>query len=660
MNDFFAPSPLVPINRFPHPPTPRGFSERPGFRNYSLDKPLLGDLLLSRGLIARHELSEALNNQRRWKVPLGAALLGAGALSEKDLYATLSIQSGIPFVDLSSTPCDLSQLKRDDVDFYLQHQFVPWRTLQGQEIWVAADVAAARKVLRETRHSAMMIYQTAPQWIGQTLRSRFEEHFTARACLQFDRNSPSLSARTLFPFLVRLKMILFVLGMGALAFLFPSKLEALALGVIGLIYSGLAGLRIFSIVAGLRRTPKQATMASQPPLSEAELPSFTVMLPLLREGGVLPDLVDALKRLDYPAAKLDIKFLIERTDTETRKVADQLVLPPHFEVVLVPASLPLTKPKACNYALPFARGEYLVIYDAEDLPEAGQLREAAEAFHRTDENIACFQAPLNFYNWRENWLTRQFTLEYTSLFDLLLPALHRLRLPLPLGGTSTHFRTKVLRKVGAWDPFNVTEDADLGYRLAAAGYQTGVLGSTTNEEANCETGNWVRQRSRWLKGWMQTYIVHMRNPRRLWRQLGPAGFCSFQLVIGGFVLCALLHPWVYVLLIGQFVLSDAPLGLPHLSIHVLVFVAGYASTILAAMAGAANRGYFRLLFSALGMPAYWLLISCGAYMGLFQLFTKPHYWEKTQHALSRMSPARRMHIQRNTRSPEATPIPLES
>ena len=637
-----------------------GFSEQSHSNRTILDKPLLGALLLSRGRITRQELHDALESQTKWKVRLGAALLAIGALTEEELYAALSVQSDLPFVDLRATPSNLLLLERSDVDFYLEHQCVPWRTTSDQEIWVAADVSAARAALSRRQQSAIMIYQTAPKWIAKTVCARFEDHLTARACLQFDRNTPALSARTLFPFSMRLKAYFFMFVIGLLLFFFPSRVEIIVLSVIGLIYSGLAGLRIFSIVAGLHRTPKQATMASQPPLSEAELPSFTVMLPLLREGGVLPDLVDALKRLDYPAAKLDIKFLIERTDTETRKVADQLVLPPHFEVVLVPASLPLTKPKACNYALPFARGEYLVIYDAEDLPEAGQLREAAEAFHRTDENIACFQAPLNFYNWRENWLTRQFTLEYTSLFDLLLPALHRLRLPLPLGGTSTHFRTKVLRKVGAWDPFNVTEDADLGYRLAAAGYQTGVLGSTTNEEANCETGNWVRQRSRWLKGWMQTYIVHMRNPRRLWRQLGPAGFCSFQLVIGGFVLCALLHPWVYVLLIGQFVLSDAPLGLPHLSIHVLVFVAGYASTILAAMAGAANRGYFRLLFSALGMPAYWLLISCGAYMGLFQLFTKPHYWEKTQHALSRMSPARRMHIQRNTRSPEATPIPLES
>lgn len=660
MKEFSTPGPPVPINRYSHRPPPKGFFEQANFKSYSFDKPLLGDLLLSRGYITRHELGAALKTQTKWKVKLGAALLAAGALSEKDLYATLSVQSGIPFVDLNATPCDLSQLKREDVDFYLEHQCVPWRTLQGQEIWVAANVSAARSALSKTRQSAIMIYQTAPKWIGTTVRARFEEHFTARACLQFHRNTPTLSARTLFSFSMRLKMGLFALGIGCLIFLFPTKLEALVLGLIGLIYSGLAGLRIFSIVAGLHHKPGQTSPSSPPPLTDADLPSFTVMLPLLREGDVLPDLVAALKRLDYPAAKLDIKFLIERTDTETREVADRLVLPAHFEVVLVPASQPLTKPKACNYALPFARGEYLVIYDAEDLPEAEQLREAAEAFHRGDKNIACFQAPLNFYNWRENWLTRQFTLEYTSLFDLLLPALHRLRLPLPLGGTSTHFRTKILREVGAWDPFNVTEDADLGYRLAAAGYQTGVLRGTTNEEANCKTGNWIRQRSRWLKGWMQTYIVHMRNPRRLWRQLGPAGFFSFQLVIGGFVLCALLHPWVYVLFAGQLLLSEAPIGLPHLSVHMFVFVAGYAATILAAMAGAANRGYFRLLLSALGMPAYWLLISCGAYMGLFQLFTKPHYWEKTQHALSRMSPARRLHMQQHTKHTDTRTAPLKS
>ena len=657
MTDFSTSYPLVPTKHFSRPPPSIGFFERANFKRYSFDKPLLGNLLLSRGVITQYELGNALKIQTKWRVKLGSALLAANALSEEDLYATLSVQSGIPFVDLSSTPCDLSQFKRDEVDFYLKYQCVPWRTPRNQEIWVAGDVLVARDALNKTRHSAIMIYQTAPKWIGQTVRARFEEHLTARACLQFNRTSPELSARTLFPFSMRLKILCFVLALGLLAFLFPTKLAALGLVLIGLIYSGLAGLRVFSIAAGLHRVPDRTSAPSAIALSESALPSFTVMLPLLREGGVLPDLVSALKDLDYPAAKLDIKFLIERTDTETRAVADRLHLPSHFEVILVPASLPLTKPKACNYALPFARGEYLVIYDAEDLPEAGQLREAADAFHQGDDTVACYQAPLNFYNWEENWLTRQFTLEYTALFDLLLPALHRLRLPLPLGGTSTHFRTKVLREVGAWDPFNVTEDADLGYRLAAAGYQTGVLRGTTNEEANCKLGNWLRQRSRWLKGWMQTYIVHMRNPHRLWRQLGPAGFCSFQLVIGGFVLCALLHPWVYVLLVGQILLGDTQIGLPNLSIHFLVFVAGYASTILAAMAGAANRGYFRLLFSALGMPAYWLLISCGAYMGLFQLFTKPHYWEKTQHALSRMSPARRLHRHQHATPPPMLPAP---
>lgn len=656
MNDFSVPSPLVPMNHFSQTATPYGLSERLTFKNYSLDKPLLGDLLLSRGHITQHALDGALKNQKKWNVPLGAALIAEGELKEEDLCTTLSLQAGIPFVHLTATPCDRSLLKREDVDFYLAHQCVPWRTLQGQEIWVAADVPAARKALDGTPHVALMIYQSTPKLIGQTVRARFEEHFTARACFQFDRNTPALSARQLFPASMVFKMALFILSLGVLTLLFPTKLETLVLSLIGLIYSGLAGLRIFSIIAGLHRAPKPTRHTERAALSDADLPSFTVMLPLLREGDVLPDLVSALKRLNYPPAKLDIKLLIESTDTDTRTVARQLILPSHFEVVLVPKSLPLTKPKACNYALPFARGDYLVIYDAEDLPDADQLREAAHAFHQAEDHIACFQAPLNFYNWRENWLTRQFTLEYTSLFDLLLPALHRLRLPLPLGGTSTHFRTKVLREVGAWDPFNVTEDADLGYRLGVAGYQTGVLRGTTNEEANCEGANWLRQRSRWLKGWMQTYIVHMRNPRRLWQNLGPAGFCSFQLVIGGFVLCALLHPWVYVLLIGQSLLSNTPGALPDLSIHLLVFVAGYASTILAAMAGAAHRGYFRLFFSALGMPAYWLFISCGAYMGLLQLFTKPHYWEKTQHALSRMSPARRLHLRTRTLRSVAPPF----
>src|SRR5262249_27281022 len=250
-------------------------------------------------------------------------------------------------------------------------------------------------------------------------------------------------------------------------------------------------------------------------LSEEELPVYTVLVPMYREARMLPMLAQALRNLDYPLGKLDIKLVLEADDHETIEVARTLGLEGVFDVIRVPPSLPKTKPKACNYALRFARGEYLVIYDAEDRPEPDQLRKVVATFARSSENTACLQCRLNYYNANENWLTRMFTLDYSLWFDQVLPGLERLNVPIPLGGTSNHFKIKVLRDLCAWDPFNVTEDADLGIRLTQKGYRVGIVDSTTFEEAAHQTGNWIRQRSRWIKGYMQTFLVHMRKPLHL-------------------------------------------------------------------------------------------------------------------------------------------------
>jgi cellulose synthase/poly-beta-1,6-N-acetylglucosamine synthase-like glycosyltransferase len=104
---------------------------------------------------------------------------------------------------------------------------------------------------------------------------------------------------------------------------------------------------------------------------------------------------------------------------------------------------------------------------------------------------------------RTSWLARYFTAEYAGQFDVVLPKLAALGLPLPLGGSSNHFRTVTLREVGGWDPHNVTEDADLGMRLARFGYRSGVVASSTYEEAPADIGRWLGQRTRWFKGWMR-------------------------------------------------------------------------------------------------------------------------------------------------------------
>jgi len=267
---------------------------------------------------------------------------------------------------------------------------------------------------------------------------------------------------------------------------------------------------------------RQGNLTSGPGSREMERwPVYTVLCPMYQETAVLPQFADAIARLDYPAESLQVLLLLEEDDHDTIEFARGLDLPDSFEIVVVPDSRPKTKPKACNYGLQAARGDYVVIFDAEDIPEPDQLKKAVLAFAGLPGTVACLQAPLNFYNPRQNVLTRLFTAEYSLWFDLMLVGLQRLRGPIPLGGTSNHFRVEVLRGLGGWDPYNVTEDADLGIRLYKQGFRTGILDSTTYEEANPDPRNWIRQRSRWIKGYLQTLLVHTRGGWDLRRWAAP-------------------------------------------------------------------------------------------------------------------------------------------
>ncbi|HET7852801.1 MAG TPA: glycosyltransferase family 2 protein, partial [Methyloceanibacter sp.] len=414
-------------------------------------------------------------------------------------------------------------------------------------------------------------------------------------------------------------------------------IRALSLALVALFLPVIA-LRVFAACDMLRRAPARIVQARTP---DAELPVYTILVPLYREANMLAALTAALSRLDYPAAKLDIKLVLEAVDVETVALARKLRLPGNIEIVVVPDLPPRTKPKALNYALPLARGEYLVIYDAEDRPERDQLRKALAAFQEGPPNLACLQAKLNLYNASDNWLTRQFTIEYDALFEGLLPALDRLQLPIPLGGTSNHFRVSALRWLMAWDAFNVTEDADLGTRLARSRYCCQMLDSTTFEEAPLKLSSWFKQRTRWLKGYMQTWFVHMRQPARLWGELGTAGFLGFQVMIGGTVLSALVHPWFYALAAfdianGAFLASPAGwLGLPFWLFASLGLGVGYIASMLLGLLALKRRGARELLSQVPLMPFYWLLISGAVYRAVWQFATDPFAWEKTAHGLSR-------------------------
>jgi cellulose synthase/poly-beta-1,6-N-acetylglucosamine synthase-like glycosyltransferase len=371
----------------------------------------------------------------------------------------------------------------------------------------------------------------------------------------------------------------------------------------------------------------------------ATWPNFTVLCPMYKETAVLPQFVKAIEALDYPRHALEVLLLLEEDDTDTIAFAKSMNLPSWFEIIVVPDSQPKTKPKACNYGLQIAHGQYVVIFDAEDVPEPDQLKKAALAFARMRGNVACLQAPLNFYNPRQNVLTRMFTAEYSLWFDLMLTGLQHLDGPIPLGGTSNHFRTDVLRGLGGWDPYNVTEDADLGIRLYKQGFRTGMLDSTTYEEANPDVRNWIRQRSRWIKGYMQTFLVHTRGGWDL-RRTRDKHFLTFLLVIGGKVVVNFINPLMWLVTICYFVFRTS-LGPPIEKVYpppvfyiaVVTLLLGNLLFVYTFLLGSAHRNNHDLIKYGLLAPFYWLLMSVAACKALWQLIWSPHYWEKTQHGL---------------------------
>ena len=372
-------------------------------------------------------------------------------------------------------------------------------------------------------------------------------------------------------------------------------------------------------------------------IADDSLPVYSLLVPAYREPEVIAKLLEELDRIEYPKDRLDVKLLLEEDDAETAAATVRARPKAYVDVIRVPNWPPRTKPKACNIGLAQARGEFVTIYDVEDRPEPLQLRRVVAAFRREMPRVVCFQAKLSYYNGDQNLLTRWFTGEYAMWFGQLLPGLVARDAPVPLGGTSNHFRRETLVRLGGWDAFNVTEDADLGIRLYRAGHRTAVLESETLEEANSDFINWVKQRSRWYKGYLQTWLVHMRHPRQLWRELGPTGFLGFNLFLGGTPLLALVNPvfWGLTALwfLGHpaFVAALFPAWLYYAGM--LCLTLGNFAFLYMAMASAAVTGRPSLVLAAIWSPLYWVMMSIAALKALAQLVSAPSFWEKTAHGL---------------------------
>jgi glycosyltransferase XagB len=428
-------------------------------------------------------------------------------------------------------------------------------------------------------------------------------------------------------------------------FMQPRYMLIACIALITALYLVTGVYKVWLLVRGERANAIATTQA--PTATGDDLPIFTILVPLHREGRILPVLLERLIAIDYPRDRLQILLLIELDDDETQSAVRKCSLPAHICPIIMPPGQPRTKPRALNVGLNEARGEYIVIYDAEDRPERDQLRKAASAFSTLPQDVVCVQGRLSFYNRYQSLLTRLFAVDYAVWYNQFLPGLahsghRRSGAFVPLGGTSNHFRVEILRQVGGWDPFNVTEDCDLGARLGRAGLRVAMLDSITWEEAVPNIRAWIRQRSRWIKGYLQTYLVHMRHPLLLWKQLGLKGFIDFQMLVGGSSLVLLVNPLMWALTgvylaaaatpIDTFIgtLFPAPLYYPALlSLTAGNFIFFYCNAYVCV-----RHDFIDLTRYALLTPLYWLLMSIGAWAGMISFIHNPFYWAKTEHGVS--------------------------
>jgi cellulose synthase/poly-beta-1,6-N-acetylglucosamine synthase-like glycosyltransferase len=418
----------------------------------------------------------------------------------------------------------------------------------------------------------------------------------------------------------------------------------MALGAaITLVYVVCVAYRIYLFVRSTRSDVSEfVTDAEARAVPDSELPTYTVLVPAYHEAEVVRHLVANIGRLEYPTDRLEILLLVEEDDAETIDAIRDEDPGSQFQLVFVPPAEPRTKPKALNFGLTLARGELVAVYDAEDEPDPLQLRRAAVALRRLGPDVGCVQAKLSYSNPGQNLITRWFTIEYAMWFTFFLPGLASMGAPIPLGGTSNHFRRVVLRSLGGWDPYNVTEDADLGIRMAREGYKVRVLESFTMEEANSDFVNWVKQRSRWYKGYLQTFFVHLRSPRELRRELGWKGLAHFCVFVGGTPVLAFLNPLFWVMTAIWFVVHPAfiqqifPAPVYYIGLICWAFgnfLLGYLTLLSCRIT---RRG--ELLWAALAVPLYWVMMSLAAAKASWQLVGSPTFWEKTVHGLQRQAP----------------------
>jgi glycosyltransferase XagB len=601
----------------------------------------LATLLTARGLLAPTEARSASVAARSHGLPLARVLLARGVVEERLLLAALSEVHGAGIANLARVPPDAGLADLVPRDLAIACEAVPWRDA-GDDILIATArpdlFDAFAEGLPQPHRAIPALASRAQVLAAQT--ALWGEGLAREA----ETRAPgALSCRTWRPRRALRIALLAVVALALLELAFPSKVAFAFFALAGLVFFANISLKAVAFVTVLRHPPaRNATVRHAPDIAPHLLrpPLVSILVPLYHEAEIARRLVSHLARMRYAPERLDVILLVEEDDTITAAALAAADLPPHMRAISVPRGELRTKPRALNYALPFTQGEIVGIYDAEDRPELDQIARVVRRFDEVPPDVACLQGRLDYYNANHNTMARLFTIEYASWFRVLLPGVQRLGLFVPLGGTTLFLRREALEAVGGWDAHNVTEDAELGLRLARKGYRTELIDTTTYEEANAAVLPWVRQRSRWLKGYLITWATAMRDPVGLWRDLGTWRFLGLQVQLLASVLGFFLAPLLWSLVLAPFLphpLHDVLTPAQFVWLGAAMMLSLVLSVAVSIHACAApHLRHLRPLAPLVEL--YYSLGTFAAWIGALELMARPFFWHKTRHGVYGAAP----------------------
>ena len=562
---------------------------------------------------------------RRSEAPVRDVLLAHGIGAPEAVLAAEARRWGTAVVDLLDRPPDARLVAEYDPAALLMAGCVPWRRVAGVTVYACARPEGFARFVAGTPAGTGHMMLASEAQVASAVEGIAGPRLVERAETLADArySARTISAARSAPVLGAALAALLAWGLVHAS----SLLAALSLWAVATLVMATA-LRALAAATHLR--PRRP----EPLPAPTRLPVVSMMVPLLREQAIAEHLLRRLRRVDYPRELLDIVLVVEAEDRVTRDTLARLDLPPFVRVVTVPPGAVRTKPRALNYALPHCRGSIVGIWDAEDMPAPDQVRQVVRRFAARGPDVACLQGRLDYYNARHNAVSRLFTIEYAAWFGIFLPGIERLGLPVPLGGTTLFLRREAIEAVGGWDAHNVTEDADLGLRLARRGYRTEIVDTVTLEEANSRPWPWIKQRSRWLKGYALTWAVHMRDPLALWRDLGPRGFFGVQAIFLATISQFALAPLMWFFLAASFGMPHPLAGLlPPSGLVVLgaLFLASQAIDWGVAAWAVSGPRHRRLIpWVPLLMPYYWMA-TIAMWKALWEVAVSPFYWDKTEH-----------------------------